>query len=104
MQFSKMKGIFNACYNDDYAFVERYIKNKRDINITDRELKNSPLHYAILSNNVEIVQLLIIFGANLYTKNIFGLSPLVMALKINNEKIKSIIKNRTLKDARKLVV
>ncbi len=72
--------------------VKELIKQKVNLNIKENILGNTPLMIAVLSNNLNIVNLLINAKVNLDIKNNHGLTALMLAiLNFRNEIAKSII-------------
>ena len=72
--------------------VKDLIRQKANLNIKENILGNTPLIIAVLSNNFNIVNLLIDTKVNLDIKNNQGLTALMLAiLHFRNEIAKSII-------------
>ena len=83
----------NACLEGNKRFVERYIKNKENLNVTDSEY-NTGLIYAIHKGYYDIVKILIDAGADINKQNKLGGTALsVAAFNEDKEILKLLIDN-----------
>lgn len=71
----------------DREQVKRLLEEKYSPNIVDRNHGNTPLHIAACRGDVEIVQLLICYGAEIDKKNKTGLTPLMLAAQMGHTAI-----------------
>jgi ankyrin repeat protein len=55
----------------------------------------SPLHYACENGNLEIVRLLVVYGAHLHSEDESGKSPLEVAQDMENDEIVSFLHSCT---------
>eukprot|EP01125_Pyxidicula_operculata_P014246 TRINITY_DN4744_c0_g1_i1.p1 TRINITY_DN4744_c0_g1~~TRINITY_DN4744_c0_g1_i1.p1 ORF type:complete len:217 (+),score=22.93 TRINITY_DN4744_c0_g1_i1:63-713(+) len=58
----------SACMHESEEMIKSILKYKGNINITDRS-GNTPLHYAVCFNSIDIVDLLVSSGAYIEAKN-----------------------------------
>jgi len=65
--------------------VEFLLDKYLDINVKDK-IGNTPLHYAVILENDEIIELLLNKNADPFTQNIEGESPYDLATKKMKEK------------------
>jgi ankyrin repeat protein len=79
-----------AAENGDLISLKYYLKSI-NINIEDK-FKNTPLHYAVINNKVDVVLLLIEHNADVNKKNIWNITPLEEAIYSKNDKIASILR------------
>ena len=64
-------------------FLDRLIQNNVEINNPDFD-GDTPLHFAVMNNNIEAVEYLLENGANANVKNKDGITPLHIAVKEKN--------------------
>ena len=84
----------NACLEGNKRFVERYIKNKEDLNVTDYQYNNTGLIYAIHNGYYDIAKILIDAGADINKQNKLGGTALsVAAFNKDKEILKLLIDN-----------
>lgn len=76
--------------------VDKCLLNGIDINEVDT-LQNTPLHYAVMNNDFEMVRYLVSHGSDIYIKNLDKKS----SLDISDNKMRDVIKNG-LKDLKEL--
>ena len=69
----------------------RYYLKTIDINIEDK-FKNTPLHYAVINNQLDTVLFLIEYKADVNKKNIWNITPLEEAIFSKNDKIANILR------------
>ncbi|MDR2806579.1 MAG: ankyrin repeat domain-containing protein [Puniceicoccales bacterium] len=85
------------CEGDISDIVEQLIRQGADINAQNK-YKNTPLHYAVLVGNIEMVKFLVEHGANINITNKKEKTPLDLAEKEQNRTIcdylEEIIKNK----------
>ncbi|XP_046971528.1 L-asparaginase [Vanessa cardui] len=62
-----------------------------DLNAMD-EIKQTPLHKAVLCNNPDVVKYLLCHGVKTYLPDVLGLTPLDCAVKLNFENIADMLK------------
>ena len=77
----------NACLEGNKRFVERYIKNKEDLNVTDYQYNNTGLIYAIHNGYYDIAKILIDAGADINKQNKLGGTALSVAAFNEDKKI-----------------
>ncbi|MEM7759724.1 MAG: sigma-70 family RNA polymerase sigma factor [Cyanobacteria bacterium P01_A01_bin.40] len=82
--------IFSVITLGDLDLVDSLIKSNPEI--LNRRLgfaldELQPLHYAIQENKIEIAELLIRQGADLQAQSRFGVTPLCMAIRANNQQL-----------------
>ena len=104
----KTSDIIKATQNNDYKLVETLIKNS-NIDYRDKDGKTA-LFYAVLEHNIDLCNLLMEKGANMYIKDDRNLMPVHYAALINLfyehnfkysiDTIKSEIKNIEIRDKR----
>lgn len=110
----KTSDIIKATQNNDYKLVETLLKNG-NIDYKDKDGKTA-LFYAVLEHNIDLCNLLIENGANVYIKDDRNLMPIHYAALTNNydiinlfyehnfeysiDTIKSEIKNIEIQDKR----
>lgn len=74
-----------ACKNGD---IEAFVRLLDDIDVNFKDgINGTPLIYASIHNQIEIVRLLIEGNANVENKNIFGDTALIFASVLDNKKI-----------------
>ena len=64
-------------------FLDRLVQNNVEINGSDFD-GDTPLHFAVMNNNIEAVEYLLENGANTNVKNKDGITPLHIAVKEKN--------------------
>ncbi|XP_052830990.1 E3 ubiquitin-protein ligase MIB2 isoform X1 [Octopus bimaculoides] len=70
-----------ACRLGDIAIVKVLIENGAQENVNAGDDKGlTPLHYAVLGNHLEVMRLMLDYGANVNTQNNEGHSPLHLAI------------------------
>ncbi|CAI9737748.1 ankyrin repeat RF_0381 isoform X1 [Octopus vulgaris] len=70
-----------ACRLGDIATVKLLIENNDQCNVNASDKKGfTPLHYAVLGNHLEVMSLLLNYGANVNIQNGKGHSPLHLAI------------------------
>lgn len=89
--------LYDACLNGQIEIVIVQMLNglsKKELNDTSNENSRTPLHAAAMSNQIEIVKLLVQNKADLNMQDKNGVSPLLAALKANNFDIATYLINQ----------
>ncbi|WP_301070364.1 ankyrin repeat domain-containing protein [uncultured Helicobacter sp.] len=60
---------------NNYKFAKALIDKGAKVNVADEHLGNTPLHYAVIKKNTEMIKLLLSKGANMYSENFKGDTP-----------------------------
>ena len=81
---------------DDIA--KELIGRGAQVNIQEREGRNTPLHFAARGKDRELVEMLLAKGADPTVKNKAGLTPLDEALKAGNTEISDLLRNAMSKE------
>jgi ankyrin repeat protein len=79
--------LIEACKNNDTPLAKKLIKETPSLVFIPDAYGNTPLMYAILNNNIKLIQILLNHGACIKTQNILGDTPLLYALVLRNERI-----------------
>ena len=82
-----------SCKNGYFDITKLLILNNADLNCLDNE-KNNPLYYCVQGNYYEVAKMILSQNSDynlIYYENIYGESPLSLAIK-SNEKIGSLLK------------
>ena len=91
-------GLLNAVFNDELVKVKQCIYSKNfDINVQD-DKGYTPLMYAIMNHNLDMVKFLVENGANINLCNKKGQSPLEIAYLYNCEDIATYLLEKGAKD------
>ncbi|XP_051172785.1 putative ankyrin repeat protein RF_0381 [Leptopilina boulardi] len=77
--------ICEALNNDNMQVVKLLLQNGANVNVTRNSTENSPLHLAIIKNNIEILQLLLEKNVRLNVVNKEKKTPLHIAIDQQNE-------------------
>ena len=77
----------NACLEGNKRFVEKYIKDGQNLNISDSKYNNTGLIYAIHKGHYDIVTILIESGADINKQNKLGGTALSVAAYNKDKKI-----------------
>ena len=93
-----------ADVNPENSYKEPFCKVKSENNTINITNKNSytPLHYAVISNHKDIVELLIQNGADINSINIFDGTPLDMAKEKNLKEITKILEKYGAKESNEI--
>lgn len=93
--------LITSCSKGDAARVRRLLKNQINPNCCDYDGR-SPLHLAVASKNLDIVEILLQFNANPLVKDRFGGTPLSDAARnksrVGQDKILDLLRKVTLTD------
>lgn len=60
---------------NNYKFAKALIGKGAKVNVADEHLGNTPLHYAVMKKNSEMIRLLLSNGADMYAENHRGDTP-----------------------------
>ncbi|TLD78734.1 ankyrin repeat domain-containing protein [Helicobacter typhlonius] len=60
---------------NNYKFAKALIAKGAEVNVADEHLGNTPLHYAVMKKNTEMIRLLLSNGADMYAQNHRGDTP-----------------------------
>lgn len=60
---------------NNYKFAKALIDKGAKVNVADEHLGNTPLHYAAIKKNTEMIKLLLSKGADIYAENLKGDTP-----------------------------
>lgn len=60
---------------NNYKFAKALIAKGANVNVADEHLGNTPLHYAVMKKNPEMIKLLLSNGADMYAENHRGDTP-----------------------------
>src|SRR4051812_4502374 len=74
-----LKETIKVLGENNIELLEEIIENQPRI-VSERENENSLLHYAIVGNNEEIIDLLINKGSDIEARNYLGATPLHIAI------------------------
>lgn len=77
----------NACLEGNKRFVEKYIKDGQNLNVSDSKYNNTGLIYAIHKGHYDIVKILIYAGADINKQNKLGGTALSVAAFNEDKKI-----------------
>lgn len=80
--YADVEGFVNSARGGDIAVIQNYLKQGENINAKN-SLGNTALHYAVASDNVELVKFLLENGADATVQNDKGWTPLAIAEKKN---------------------
>ena len=103
--------IHEAAYKNDINAVKLYIKSGVDLNQIGKGKPSedsksfapaTPLFYAILGRNKEIIELLLSKGVDVNLENRNGSSPLVIAVKLNEPEIAALLRKHGAKTGEEL--
>lgn len=84
------KRFLEAVQNCDMSSMTELLKDrpgKVNVNVFDKKTGQTPLHQGCLEGNIELIQLLIRYGADVRLANRDGWSPLHLACYTGNEKV-----------------
>lgn len=79
-------------------YMSKVIKGGCDVNLTKRINGFTPLHFAVSSNQENVVELLIAKGADIFIPNSFGKIALSIGLQYGYEKINNTIAKKIIQD------
>lgn len=75
---ASVQDLIDSIKNKDLAQAETLLKNGENVNAAN-EQGNTPLHYAVATNNADMARLLLQYGADMNAENTKGWSPLKIA-------------------------
>lgn len=75
---ASVQDLIDSIKNKDLAQAETLLKNGENVNAAN-EQGNTPLHYAVATNNADMARLLLAYGADMNAENTKGWSPLKIA-------------------------
>jgi ankyrin repeat protein len=81
------RDLFAAVGNGDLEKVKELITRGAEVNAKHGTSGGSPLHFAVLAGNKDMVELLIRSGAEVNMKNILGQTPFDLAQIIGNQEM-----------------
>ncbi|MEN9916105.1 MAG: hypothetical protein RLY40_37 [Pseudomonadota bacterium] len=79
--------IFDAIESNNIKAITQYINKGETLDIKNKYLENTPLHFACLKGNLKIVSMLIKAGAKINIKNYISKKPITYAISENHIRI-----------------
>ncbi len=76
--------LFNACIHNNFAICEILIQNFSATVAIQNNFGDSPLHYAVRNQNLQLIELLLSYGADLSCVNRNKMTPILEAFKNRN--------------------
>lgn len=87
---ASVQDLIESIKDKDLAKTEILLQSGEDVNAAN-EQGNTPLHYAVATNNADMARLLLQYGANMNAENMKGWSPLKIAQNKNVEEVTKVL-------------
>lgn len=84
----------DAIENKHTAVTKLLLTNGSKVNSKNKKPSNTPLHFAAINGDIEIVKMLLDRGANIDAKNQYGRTPLHNAIENKKMEITELLLNR----------
>ncbi len=87
---ASVQDLIESIKDKDLAKTEILLQSGEDVNAAN-EQGNTPLHYAVATNNADMARLLLQYGADMNAENMKGWSPLKIAQSKNVEAVTKVL-------------